>query len=178
MATIAQALLHSIERRDHLLMHRVHKWPAPKWIRLWMVCATRGGDGWLWYVLGAVLLIFGGLEGRLAVGESGLAAGLGIAVFLGTKRAAGRRRPCALEPHCWSTLLPPDQFSFPSGHTITAFAVCTPLIAHYPSAAPGILFLALSIATSRILLGMHFLSDVLAGGVLGWLLGTAALRLF
>jgi len=33
------------------------------------------------------------------------------------------RRTCAFEPHCRPTLLPPDQFSFPSGHTITAFAV-------------------------------------------------------
>jgi undecaprenyl-diphosphatase len=74
--------------------------------------------------------------------------------------------------------LPPDQFSFPSGHTITAFAVCTPLIAQYPSAAPGVLFCALSIAASRVLTGMHFLSDVVAGGVLGWMLGEAAMRIF
>ena len=39
-----------------------------------------------------------------------------------SRRATRRKRPCA-EPHCWATLLPPDQFSFPSGHTITAFAV-------------------------------------------------------
>jgi undecaprenyl-diphosphatase len=94
------------------------------------------------------------------------------------KRAAGRRRPCALVPHCWSKLLPPDQFSFPSGHTITAFAICTPLVLHYPAAAPGILFCAVSIAMSRIILGMHFLSDVVAGGVLGWMLGMAVVLLF
>jgi undecaprenyl-diphosphatase len=177
MATLAQVLLHSIERRDHVLMRKVHKWPAPKWIRLWMICATRGGDGWLWYALGLVLLLFGGAAARHAVAQSGLAAAVGIAVFLAIKRAAGRRRPCALEPHCWSTILPPDQFSFPSGHTITAFAVCTPLLVHFPSAAPGILFCAVSIAISRVLLGMHFLSDVLAGGIIGWLLATAVIHL-
>ena len=83
----------------------------------------------------------------------------------------GPARPCALEPHCWSTLLPPDRFSFPSGHSITAFAICTPLVLQYPAAAPGILFCAVSIAASRIILGMHFLSDVVAGSVLGWMLG-------
>ena len=30
-------------------MRRVNRWPAPRWIRVWMICATRGGDGWLWY---------------------------------------------------------------------------------------------------------------------------------
>jgi undecaprenyl-diphosphatase len=178
MSGLAQVVLNSISRRDHSIMRRVHKWSAPTWIRLWMICATRGGDGWLWYVLGAFLLVFGGPQGRLVVAESGFAAGIGIVVFLGLKRAAGRRRPCALVPHCWSKLLPPDQFSFPSGHTITAFAICTPLVLHYPAAAPGILFCAVSIAMSRIILGMHFLSDVVAGGVLGWMLGMAVVLLF
>jgi len=143
-----------------------------------MICATRGGDGWLWYTLGLVLLVFGGAEGRLAILQSGIAAAVGIGAFLVLKQAAGRQRPCALEPHCWSTLLPPDRFSFPSGHTITAFAVCVPIIAHYPAAAPGILFCALSIAVSRVITGMHFLSDVVAGGLIGWLLGEGAKWLF
>lgn len=135
-----------------------------------MIAATRGGDGWIWYLAGLVLALFGGPEGRLTVARSGLAAGAGVALFIALKRAAGRRRPCVLEPHCWSTLLPPDQFSFPSGHTITAFAVSIPVAQQYPDAAPGLYFLSLSIALSRILLGMHFLSDVLAGGILGLLL--------
>ena len=48
----------------------------------------------------------------------------------------------------------------------------------YPAAAPGILFCAVSIAASRIILGMHFLSDVVAGSVLGWMLGLAVRQLF
>ena len=96
-----------------------------------------------------------------------LAAGVGIAAFLRLKKATGRKRPCALEPHCWATLLPPDQFSFPSGHTITAFAVAVSLSLFYPDLLIGLLFCALSVAASRILLGMHFLSDVLAGAAIG-----------
>jgi undecaprenyl-diphosphatase len=168
---MAASMIAYIAQRDHLLMRRVHRWPAPKWIRLWMVCATRGGDGWLWYALGFFFFLMGGVEARFAVGEAALATSCGIVLFLWLKRATGRKRPCALEPHCWSTLLPPDQFSFPSGHTITAFAVCVPLMLHCQDASPMLLFCALSVATSRILLGMHFLSDVLAGIVLGTALG-------
>jgi undecaprenyl-diphosphatase len=178
MSSLAETVLNSIARRDYSLMRKVQKWPAPKWIRLWMICATRGGDGWLWYIMGAFLLIFGGAQEMLVAAESGFAAGTGIILFLGLKRATGRRRPCAVEPSCWSKLLPPDQFSFPSGHTITAFAVCTPIVLQYPHAAPGILFCAVSIAASRIILGMHFLSDVVAGGAIGWMLGLAVRQLF
>lgn len=143
-----------------------------------MICATRGGDGWLWYAIGLTLLIVGGEEARVAVAQSSIAAGAGIGLFLKLKRLTGRRRPCALEPHCWYQLLPPDQFSFPSGHTITAFAVTIPLVSHFPEAAPPLYFCALSIALSRVLLGMHFLSDVAAGALIGSSLGWAAIQLF
>jgi undecaprenyl-diphosphatase len=155
---------------DYKVMQRVHRWRAPRWIRIWMICATRGGDGWIWYGMGAVVAAFGGPGRFLALGCAALSAALGIALFLTLKRRTGRRRPCALVPHCWSTLLPPDQFSFPSGHTITAFAVSLSLMAFYPGLAPGLLFCAASIGLSRILLGMHFLTDVLAGAVLGVLI--------
>jgi undecaprenyl-diphosphatase len=64
-------------------------------------------------------------------------------------------------------LLPPDQFSFPSGHTITAFAVALGVSAFYPILTPLLIFAAVSIAVSRILLGMHFLSDVVVGAIIG-----------
>jgi undecaprenyl-diphosphatase len=172
--TLPGAMLNFIDHRDHRLMRRVNRWPAPRWIRIWMLCATRGGDGWLWYALGLVLMLFGGDARFRAVGAAALAAGLGIALFLRIKKATGRKRPCAIEPHCWATLLPPDQFSFPSGHTITAFAVAVSLSTYYPELAAGLFFCAVSVAASRILLGMHFLSDVLAGAAIGTLLAFAA----
>jgi len=168
------ATLTLISERDHTLMRRVHRWHAPRWIRVWMLCATRGGDGWLWYALGLAILCLGGNQRFPAVGAATLAAAMGIAAFLSLKKATGRRRPCALEPHCWATLLPPDRFSFPSGHTITAFAVAVSVSLFYPEMVIGLLFCALSVAASRILLGMHFLSDVLAGAAIGTALGLVA----
>ena len=146
-------------------------------MRLWMVAATRGGDGWLWYGVGAAVALDGGPERFHALLAAVLAVSAGIASFLALKRTCGRKRPCALEPHSWATLLPPDQFSFPSGHTITAFAMAVSLSAFYPVMLPGLLFCAFSVALSRILLGMHFLSDVLAGAAIGSALGYAAASL-
>jgi undecaprenyl-diphosphatase len=168
----------ALEAGDHQLMRRVHRWRAPRWIRIWMLCAARGGDGWIWYAMGAVVAAFGGPKRFLALGCAALAAALGIALFLILKRRIGRRRPCALLPHCWSNVLPPDRFSFPSGHTITAFAVSVSLIAFYPALAVGLLFCACSIGLSRILLGMHFLTDVLAGAVIGTLIARLSIHYF
>ena len=166
-----------IETRDHSLMRRVNRWSAPQWVRLWMLGATRSGDGWLWYALGLALLIFGDADRFRAVGTAASAAGFRVALFIALKRIAARRRPCFLEPHCWAQLLPPDQFSFPSGHTITAFAIALSVGGFYPSLLAPLVFCAASIGVSRVVLGMHFLSDVLAGAAIGAFLGHFAVSL-
>ena len=160
-----------ITRGDHNLMRRANNWEAPRWVRMYAIGATRCGDGWLWCAIGLAILFFGGEERFAALGAAGLAAALSVLLFLLLKRFTGRRRPCELEPHCWATLLPPDHFSFPSGHTMTAFAVALAFSLTYPVLTAALLFCALSIAMSRILLGMHFLSDVIAAALIGSALG-------
>ena len=173
----ADEMLRHIVLRDQRLMRRVNRWPAPRWVRWWMLGATRAGDGWLWWTLGAAVLLFGGAERFRAAGAAALAIGTGIGLFLRIKKATGRKRPGEYEPHCWADLLPPDQFSFPSGHTITAFAMSVSISRFYPALTAPLLFCAGSVAASRIVLGMHFLSDVLAGAVLGTGLAFAAVAL-
>jgi len=167
-----------IENRDHRVMRRMNHWKAPRWIRFWMLTATRMGDGWLWYSLGALLLAFGGSPGYVAAGAAGSAAIAGIFMFKALKKLSHRPRPCQYEPHCWAKILPPDQFSFPSGHTMTAFSIALVVSYFYPGLEAPMYFLAVSIAISRVVLGMHFLSDVLAGAVLGSALGLGSITAF
>src|SRR6201993_1114284 len=176
--TVARQVWGFIKRRDHRLMRRLNRWRAPRWVRYWMIAATRLGDGWLWYSLAAILLVFGGPQRFAAVSAATLAATVGVGVFKLLKKLSHRPRPCQLEPHCWSKVLPPDKFSFPSGHTMTAFSIALVISYFYPSLEGVLLFLALNIAVSRIVLGMHFLSDVLAGMVLGVALGCASITAF
>ncbi len=167
-----------IERRDQRLMRRLHRWHAPRWVRVWMIAATRLGDGWLWSGLGIALLIAGGPRQLAAVESAGFSALSSVLLFLLLKRLFHRSRPCEIEPHCWAHILPPDQFSFPSGHSITAFAVAIPLGACYPAVQFPLLVVAVSISLSRIMLGMHYLSDVVAGAILGSALGMVFFHAF
>ena len=172
---LAKTVWGHIQNRDHRVMRRVNRWKAPRWIRYWMIAATRVGDGWIWYSLGVMLLLFGGPHRFAGVGAAGSAAIVGIFVFKALKKISRRQRPCQLEPHCWSSVLPPDQFSFPSGHTMTAFSIALVISYYYPGFEGALYFLAASIAISRVVLGMHFLSDVLAGAILGSGLGLTAI---
>jgi len=169
-------MIRLISAGDRKIMLRVNRWVPPRWFRTWMLASSRAGDGGLWVALGVLLLALGGAN-RFAALEAGLiSAALGWVVFFLVKRITGRERPCVKESHCWSKLLPPDRFSFPSGHTIMAFAVAVPIGLSYPDLLAGLIFCAMSIAASRVVLGLHYFSDVLAGIVIGCAIGLVCFR--
>jgi undecaprenyl-diphosphatase len=159
---------------DHGLMRRLNRWRAPRWVRMWMLFATRAGDGWLWGAIGIALLLSGDSQRFHAVAAGSLAVATGILIFHRIKRAVGRVRPRDIEPHCWACIVTRDRFSFPSGHSTTAFAVAVSIGSFYPEVLPLLLVLAANVAISRVIVGMHFLSDVLVGSAMGMLLGYAA----
>ena len=167
---------HRLAIPDHKLMRRLNQWRAPRWVRTWMFLATRAGDGWLWAVIGLALLLSSDPLRFRAVEAAGSAVGAGILIFHRIKRVFCRIRPRDIEPHCWAKIVTRDKFSFPSGHSTTAFAVATSLGCFYPEIMPVLVILAANVAISRMIIGMHFLSDVLAGSAMGLALGYAAYR--
>ncbi len=169
-------MIRLISAGDRKIMLRVNQWVPPRWFRTWMLASSHAGDGGLWMVLGFILLAFGGTR-RFRALEAGLiSSAIGWAVFFLVKRVTGRERPCVKEHHCWSTLLPPDRFSFPSGHTIMAFAVAVPIGLSYPDLLIGLIFCSMSVAASRVVLGLHYFSDVLAGILIGCTIGLICFR--
>jgi undecaprenyl-diphosphatase len=175
--TIARAVWSYIEQGDHRFMRRMQRWRAPWAIRAWMLWATRLGDGWLWYAVGMALL-FGGERHLRAFACGGTAALAAILVFKGLKEISKRQRPCEIEPHCWARVTSRDEFSFPSGHSMTACAIAVCLGHFCPGWEAPLLLVTASIAASRIVLGMHFLTDVMVGCVIGVGLGYGSVCLF
>jgi undecaprenyl-diphosphatase len=176
--TFAKSIRGFLEQNDMRLVRRVHHWRAPRWLRSATLCVTRLGDGWIWYALAIIILFVGGERRFLAVGSGLTAALAGIVVFRQLKLISKRPRPYKVEPHCWAMVTPPDRFSFPSGHSMTAFSITVTIGHFYPELQLMLVILALSIAASRIILGMHYLTDVIAGAAIGIGLGLASLSLF
>ena len=87
------------------------------------------------------------------------------------KRCVRRRRPCDEHPHPDFRVRPPDRYAFPSGHAMNAFALAGLLSLQHPALGPALGLLAGSIAASRVVMGLHYASDVLAGALLGLAVG-------
>lgn len=167
-----------LQYNDTRLMKRIHRWKPPRWLRFWTLLVTRLGDGWVWYVLGLIILLAGGQRRFAALGAGLLASLSGILVFRQLKLISKRPRPYQVVPHCWAMITPQDRFSFPSGHSMTAFSITVSVGHFYPELQMALLILTISIAASRIILGMHYLTDVIAGAAIGIGLGFAALGVF
>ncbi len=91
--TVAKAVWNQIQSNDHRLMRRVHRWRAPRWFRILMIVATRGGDGWLWYALGLILLICGGEHRFAAIGAGASPPRRGFSCSARSSAPAGAKGP-------------------------------------------------------------------------------------
>lgn len=125
---------------------------------------THLGDGWLW-----VLLCIGALIINL---DTGMALSFTLVIQIAVqgilKRIFSRKRPYIKHRDLTNLMLPPDRFSFPSGHTLAAFAMTFVFKVFFPPLFIPLLVISSLIGISRIYLGLHYPSDVLTGIVLGY----------
>jgi len=136
--------------------------------------ASRLGDGVVWYVLiGALPLVYGRAAARpaLVMAVTGL---LGILIYKWLKTHLLRERPFIRHPGITLAMPPLDRYSFPSGHTLHAVSFTWLAVGHYPELAWVLIPIAGLIAGSRVVLGLHYPSDVLAGGAIGATLAMTA----
>lgn len=134
--------------------------------------ATRLGDGQMWVLMSFALLF---TEGELIVKQLALAFAMELTVFKLVKRLFSRARPFVCLSQVTMLVLPPDEFSFPSGHTAAAFVVATVVGLSLTGLLVLLTVVAMLIGVSRVYLGVHYPSDVAAGAMLGVLSGVVAI---
>lgn len=135
---------------------------------------SRLGDGALWYGLIVLLPLAAGPAGWLCALHMLVAGTVSLLVYLGLKQGIGRARPFESCPAIARRALAPDRFSFPSGHTLHATGFALVLSYHFPPATLALIPFVLLLALSRVVLGLHYPSDVAAGALLGMLIGLGA----
>ncbi|MEI7885424.1 MAG: phosphatase PAP2 family protein [Clostridia bacterium] len=135
-----------------------------------MPLISRLGDaGLLWIIIAFTLII----TKRYRKTGFMLAFALFLCLLIGNltlKPLFARPRPFLLDPTIMLLIPAPSDYSFPSGHSMSAFAAATVLFSIHPRWVLAY-FLAGCIAFSRLYLLVHYPSDVLAGALIGILIG-------
>jgi undecaprenyl-diphosphatase len=145
-------------------LNRGFSFPIP---RLVFRIASRLGDGVIWYVLLALLPLLYGSAAVLPVIMMALTGVAGVVIYKLLKKVFVRERPFITHTSIDLAMAPLDRYSFPSGHTLHAVSFAWQATAHFPELGWVLMPLAALIAGSRVVLGLHYPTDVLAGAAIG-----------
>lgn len=148
-----------------------------QWIRHFFALVSRLGDGVFWYSLMAILALTQGLHGFQAALHMLLTGAVALALYKSLKGVTRRERPCTFANDIVALVPPLDRYSFPSGHTLHAVAFTTVAIHYFPPLAWVLVPFTLLVASSRVVLGLHYPSDVLVAAAIGLALANASLSL-
>ena len=146
---------------------RANRWGGGGHSRSYFATISRLGDGVFWYVLMAALILVDGMTGLAASAHLAATGVIALTLYKLLKRWTRRPRPFASDARIQAWVAPLDEFSFPSGHTLHAVAFSLVAMAHYPLLAWVLVPFTASVAASRVVLGLHYPSDVLAATAIG-----------
>jgi undecaprenyl-diphosphatase len=169
--------LRAVSHRDRAVTAVVAELPPSAADRILVRLSAAADHSALWVVVAGVLAVRRG-AGRKAAARGLLAIALSSATANGLmKPLFPRRRPAAAALPSYRTIPdPPMSSSFPSGHSASAAAFATAVALEKPRVAPAVVPLAAAVAYSRVHVGVHWGSDVLAGAAVGTAIALATRR--
>ncbi|HEX3838238.1 MAG TPA: phosphatase PAP2 family protein [Steroidobacteraceae bacterium] len=144
--------------------------------RLFQV-VSRLGNGAIWYALLLALPLLRGRAGVRPALVMVLTGIIAVLLYKLLKHTLVRERPFITHSGISLHGAPLDRYSFPSGHTLHAVAFTWQAVAHFPELAWALVPFTFLVAASRVVLGLHYPTDVVVGAALGGLLGQLGLAL-
>ena len=159
--------LHWMSQVDSSLCIRINRTSQNRWIRRLFRLVSRLGDGMFWYAVMLGILLSEGEAGALPCLHMALVGICSALIYRWIKEKTLRPRPYEVHQDIWLTGIPLDRFSFPSGHTLHAVSFPIVALAYYPQLTWVLIPFTLMVGMSRVILGLHYPSDVVAGALIG-----------
>jgi undecaprenyl-diphosphatase len=154
-----------------------NRWSDYRSIRLFFAAVSRLGNGMFWYAWIVVLPVTFGATGSWRALQIMTTGAIGIVIYKWLKRRFVRERPYISHLRIRVGAAPLDRYSFPSGHTLHAVCYAVLLTAYFPSMGWIVIPFAALVALSRVVLGLHYPTDVAVGAAIGASLAIVSMSL-
>src|SRR5215467_14562403 len=165
--TSLSTILARIDAAEYGICRRLNRGAANGSLCTIFRIASRLGDGVIWYAMLAILPLLYGRPAVRPVVIMAITGVVGVLLYKVLKKVCVRERPFITHSSISLAMAPLDRYSFPSGHTLHAVAFTWQAIAAFPELGWVLVPLATLIAASRVVLGLHYPTDVLAGAAIG-----------
>ena len=172
------AVVEKMGHVDAFYCIRLNRWIRDANLHRFFSTISRLGDGVFWYSLMFLFPVFMGAEGFVITALMILMAAWGVYVYRLIKKRSMRPRPFVSYRSIRQGARTLDFYSFPSGPTMHAVAFAILLTYAVPSLGVVLLPFAALTALARVVLGLHYPSDVFMGAVLGMVNGIVMLNVF
>lgn len=164
---LARKNMNTIIAWDINLFLHIFNWNGRTTLDRLMKFITRSGDGYLYPILGVVMLLLDWETGWKVVLAGLLAFAIELPFYKIIKGKTSRLRPFEAIPGIINLIHAPDKYSFPSGHTAAAFIMAIVIGHGIPILIIPLVIWAALVGLSRIYLGVHYPTDVLVGMMIG-----------
>jgi len=145
-------------------------------IKLFFSIISRLGNGVFWYVLMLLLPLIYGLSAWQVSLHMACVAVVGVLIYKLLKQNLVRQRPFITHASINLGTAPLDEYSFPSGHTLHAVSFLIIALNYYPELAFVLIPFTILVALSRVILGLHYPSDVLVGAAIGFAISFGSIQ--
>lgn len=153
---------------------RINRLSDYTWVRQIFANVSKLGDGWMWGAMAITVLLLHGSTAIVQILVMAAMGIVGIGIYKLLKHKLVRERPYINHRGISCGTAPLDRYSFPSGHTLHAVSYTIMFYQVEPLLLAITLPFALLVAASRMILGLHYPSDVIVGALLGAILGSSA----
>lgn len=152
---------------DEKLIMLINEKMKTKFLDRFMVRYTDLGSAVFISLFTFLLIVFGNEKWRNTGIQAAATLAISQTITYGLKSLLGRERPYNILKNLNTFGITLKDYSFPSGHTSASFSLATTIALNYPFLSILVLGMALLVGISRIYLGVHYPTDVVAGIVLG-----------